>query len=51
MTAPIYVILMGMVELAPEKHEKCLILVGLRFEGAENGVPDTQIANASATCR
>jgi hypothetical protein len=46
MTAPIYVVLMGMVELAPEKHEKRIILVGLRLKGTENGVPDPQITNA-----
>ena len=40
MTAPDYFILMWMVELAAEEHEKRIVLVGLRFKRAENGVPD-----------
>jgi hypothetical protein len=51
MTAPVYIILVWMLEFTPEKHHKRLVLVGLRFKGAENGVPDPQIANAPATCR
>lgn len=34
MTAPIYVIVMGIVELTPEKHEKCIILFRLSLKGA-----------------
>jgi hypothetical protein len=37
-----------MIELAPEQHEKRIVLIGLRLEGAENRVPYPQIANASA---
>jgi hypothetical protein len=48
MTAPVYVMLVRMVELTPEEHEKRIVFVGLRLKGAEYGVPDPQIADASA---
>jgi hypothetical protein len=48
MTAPVYVMLVRMVELTPEEHEKRIVFVGLRLKGAEYSVPDPQIADASA---